>query len=66
MIRAGVRNVKDHVEVAGLEEPSGSEAAGELVRERVAGNGNGKPIGLADAPRVPGRRAQEIVVEDRR
>lgn len=89
MIRAGVRDVKDHLseylrrvrqgervtitdrgrpiaELVGLEESSGSEASWELVRQGLADWGGGKPSGLAEAPRVPGRRAEEIVIEDRR
>ena len=66
MNRAGGRNVKEDLELRGREEPGGSEAAGDLVRQGVAEWGGGKPSGLADAPRVPGRRAEEIVLEDRR
>lgn len=89
MIRAGVRNVKDHLSeylrrvrqgervvitdrgrpvaaLVGLEQPGGSEVAWTLVLQGVGDWGGGKPRGLEDAPRVPGRRAEEIVLEDRR
>ena len=89
MIRAGVRDVKDHLsdylrrvrkgervtitdrgrpvaELVGLVQPRGSETAWKLVRQGIADWGGGKPRGLAAAPRVPGRRAEEIVIEDRR
>lgn len=49
-----------------LEEQEASEVAWSLVRQGVGNWGGGKPRGLADAPRVPSRRAQEIVIEDRR
>ena len=89
MIRAGVRNVKDHLseylrrvrrgervtitdrgrpvaQIVGIEEGADAEVAWGLVREGVGDWGGGKPRGLVDAPHVPGRRAEEIVLEDRR
>ena len=89
MIRAGVRNVKDHLseylrrvrrgervtitnrgrpvaQIVGIEEHEDAEVAWGLVREGTGDWGGGKPRGLANAPRVPGRRAEEIVLEDRR
>ena len=88
MIRAGVRDVKDHLsdylrrvrqgqrvtitdrgrpiaELVGLEQQGGTEEAWKLVRQGIGDWGGGKPRGLAAPPRVPGRRAEEIVLEDR-
>ncbi len=89
MIRAGVRNVKDHLseylrrvrqgervmitdrgrpiaELVGIERHEGSEVAWSLVRQGVGDWGGGKPRGVVDGPRVPGRRAEEVVLADRR
>lgn len=66
MSRAGASNVKEGQELASREEPTGSEEAWEPVRQGVAEWRGGKPSGLADAPQVPGRSAEEIVLEDRR
>ena len=52
--------------IVGFEEPGGDGVARSLVRQGVGDWGGGKPRGLADAPRLPGRRAEEIVLEDRR
>jgi prevent-host-death family protein len=52
--------------IVGLEEQEGSEVGWSLVRQGIGEWGGGKPRGLADAPRVPGRRAEEMVLEDRR
>jgi prevent-host-death family protein len=49
-----------------LPEEEGSEVAWNLVRQGLADWSGGKPRGLPSAPRVPGRRAEEIVLEDRR
>ncbi len=39
--------------------------AWEMVRDSVASWGGGKPKGSADPPRVRGKAASEIVLEDR-
>jgi len=49
-----------------LEQERGSEVGRSLVRQSVADWGGGKPQGLPDPPTIPGRRAEEIVIEDRR
>lgn len=52
--------------LVGLEGEEGSEVAWSLVRQGLGDWSGGKPQGLADPPRVPGRRAEEVVIEDRR
>lgn len=52
--------------LVGVEEEATGEAAWRLVRQGLGEWGGGKPKGLADPPRVPGRRAEEVVIEDRR
>jgi prevent-host-death family protein len=52
--------------LVGLGEDEASNVAWALVHQGLGEWGGGKPEGLADAPRVPGRRAEEVVVEDRR
>lgn len=49
-----------------LEEEAAGSAAWRLVRRGLGDWSGGKPRGLANPPRVAGRRAEEIVVEDRR
>lgn len=53
-------------ELVGVGSGHAEEAAWAMVRERLGDWGGGKPQGLAKRPRVPGRRAEEIVLEDRR
>jgi hypothetical protein len=43
-----------------------NEVASTLVRQGIGEWGGGKPRGLLDPPRVPGGRAVEVVLEDRR
>lgn len=50
----------------GLQQEGTSEVGWKLVRQGLAEWSGGKPRGLASSPRVPGRRAEEIVREDRR
>lgn len=50
----------------GLDEGAAGEAAWTLVRQGLGEWTGGKPRGLAHPPRVPGRRAEEVVIEDRR
>lgn len=69
-VRAGERVVVTHrgrpvAALVGLER-SCSETAWNLVRLGVGDWGGGKPKGLLRAPRVPGRQAGEVVIEDRR
>jgi prevent-host-death family protein len=52
--------------IVGLEGPGSGGVARSLVRQGVGDWEGGKPRGLSDAPRLPGRRAEEIVLEDRR
>lgn len=52
--------------LVGLGQNEASEVAWALVHQGLGEWSGGKPEGLADAPRVPGRRAEEVVVEDRR
>ena len=52
--------------LVGLEEDQTSEAAWRLVRQGLMEWSGGKPRGLAAPPRVAGRRAEQIVTEDRR
>ena len=53
-------------ELVGLAEVMPSELAAELTKQGLAEWGGGKPRGLERPPRVQGRRAEEVVVEDRR
>jgi len=52
--------------LVGLEREESAEVAWSLVRQGLGEWGGGKPHGLSHPPRVPGRRAEEVVVEDRR
>lgn len=52
--------------LVGLEQEEANEVALELVQEGVVEWSGGKPRGLSDAPRIAGRRAEEVVLEDRR
>lgn len=52
--------------LAGLAEGESDEAGWRLVRQGLGEWSGGKPRGLSDPPRIPGRRAQEVVIEDRR
>lgn len=52
--------------LVGLPQESAGEVGWRLVRQGVAEWSGGKPRGLANPPRIPGRRAEEIVLEDRR
>jgi prevent-host-death family protein len=47
-------------------EEATEEAAWALVRKGLGAWSGGKPAGLAHPPRIPGRRAEEVVIEDRR
>ena len=49
-----------------LEGQESAEVAWSLVRQGIGEWSGGKPRGLAGPPRVPGRRAEEVVLEDRR
>lgn len=53
-------------ELVGYPQDEPAEAGWQLVRQGIGEWGGGKPQGLRDAPRVDGRRAEEIVIEDRR
>lgn len=52
--------------LVGLEEEAAGGAAWSMVRRGLGEWSGGKPKGLADAPCVAGRRAEEMVLEDRR
>lgn len=52
--------------LVGLAQEAPSGLASELVKQGLVEWGGGKPQGLADAPRIAGRRAEEVVLEDRR
>lgn len=52
--------------LVGLEQEEASEVAWALVHQGLGEWGGGKPQGLVNPPHVPGRRAEEIVIEDRR
>lgn len=52
--------------LVGLPQEGASEVGWSLVRQGLAEWSGGKPRGLANSPRIPGRRAEEIVLEDRR
>lgn len=49
-----------------VEEPPEVRSAWRLVESGLASWTGGKPRGSADPPRLPGARAAEIVLEDRR
>lgn len=49
-----------------IEDGGASELGWELVRQGLGEWGGGKPKGLANPPSVRGRRAEEVVLEDRR
>lgn len=70
-VRRGERIVITHrgrpvAALVGLAHEEPSAAAQELVKQGLVEWSGGKPRGLADAPRIAGRRAEEIVLEDRR
>lgn len=52
--------------LAPVEESAEVRWAWELVRSGAASWGGGKPKGLADPPKIRGKMASEIVLEDRR
>lgn len=52
--------------LVGLAPEEPGALASELVKQGLVEWGGGKPRGLADAPRIAGRRAEEVVLEDRR
>ena len=52
--------------LVGLEGEGASEVAWSLVRQGLGKWSGSKPQGLADPPHIPGRRAKEIVIENRR
>ena len=52
--------------LVGLGEEAAEAVAWDLVRQGLGEWGGGKPQGLASSPPVPGRRAEEVVLEDRR
>lgn len=52
--------------LVGVDEEAAGETAWRLVRRGLGEWSGGKPRGLADAPRVPGRRGEQAVIEDRR
>lgn len=52
--------------LTGVEESEATEVAWELVQQGVGTWQGGKPAGLDDPPRVPGHRASDAVLEDRR
>ncbi len=52
--------------LVGLGQEASDEVAWSLVRQGLGDWGGGKPRGLDDPPRISGRRAEEIVIEDRR
>lgn len=52
--------------LVGVDQDGADEVASTLVRQGIGEWGGGKPRGLPDPPRVPGRRAEEVVLEDRR
>jgi prevent-host-death family protein len=52
--------------LVGLEGEETCEVAWKLVRQGLGEWSGGKPQGLADPPHIAGRRAEEVVIEDRR
>lgn len=52
--------------LVGLGDEADVETAWSLVHQGVGEWQGGKPLGLSKAPQVQGRRAAEIVLEDRR
>jgi prevent-host-death family protein len=52
--------------LVGVDQEGAVEVESTLVRQGIGKWGGGKPRGLPDPPRVPGRRAEEVVLEDRR
>ncbi|HLE84228.1 MAG TPA: type II toxin-antitoxin system prevent-host-death family antitoxin [Thermoanaerobaculia bacterium] len=52
--------------LVGIDEEDASETAWRLVRQGLGEWGGGKPRGLPNPPRIRGRRAEEVVLEDRR
>ena len=70
-VRAGERVVitdrgRPIAELVALDGLSSHGAARKLVRKGLADWGGGKPRGLENPPRISGRRAEEVVIEDRR
>lgn len=53
-------------ELVGYPQDERGDVGWRLVRQGIGEWGGGKPQGLRDAPHVGGRRAEEIVIEDRR
>jgi prevent-host-death family protein len=52
--------------LVGIEAEDQAELAWKLVRQGLGDWGGGKPRGSKNPPRLPGRRAEEVVLEDRR
>ncbi|HUG74240.1 MAG TPA: type II toxin-antitoxin system prevent-host-death family antitoxin [Acidimicrobiia bacterium] len=52
--------------LVGIEAEEKTALAWKLVRQGLGDWGGGKPRGSKNPPRIPGRRAEEIVIEDRR
>lgn len=52
--------------LVGLGQEAADEVASSLVRQGLGDWGGGKPRGLDNPPRISGRRAEEVVIEDRR
>lgn len=52
--------------LVGLPEEETTERAWSLVHEGLGEWSGGKPRGSSNPPRIPGRRAEEVVLEDRR
>ena len=52
--------------LVGLEGEEAAELAWSLVRQGLGDWSGGKPQGLAEPPHIAGRRAEEVVLEDRR
>lgn len=70
-VRGGERVVitdrgKPIAALVSLEHEGAQEEAWDLVRRGLGDWGGGKPRGSTHPPRIRGRRAEEIVLEDRR
>lgn len=52
--------------LVGLPKERAAEVAWTLVRQGLGEWSGGKPKGLAHPPRIPGRQAEDVVIEDRR
>lgn len=52
--------------LVGLPQEEATELTWRLVHGGLVDWGGGKPSGSSHPPRVPGRRAEEVVIEDRR